>query len=565
MSPSRSKEGGQIPAVAWPAVAVLAAFVAFVAFRPTVAEAAFEWVREGIETGFGWVYVLLTTGILLYLIRLGAGKYRHVRLGADHSRPEFNTVSWFAMLFSAGMGIGLIFWSIAEPIEHFAWNPFAGEDEPGSRRAHAALRLTFFHWGFHAWGVFALMGLALGYFSFRHGLPMTLRSTLFPVLRERIYGPLGHAVDVFAVFGTVAGVATSLGIGARQIVVGLNELMGVEVGLASELTVVAVITVLGTATLMAGLRRGIENLSNVNLGLTVLLAGTLLVAGPTLFLINLGVHGFGEYLQNLPMQSLWVSPIEEGGWHRTWTLFYWGWWISWAPFVGIFIARISYGRTIGEFVLGVLVVPTLLTLAWLTIFGATALDLELTEPGVLVDAVAEHEAVALFRTLQLLALPGWLTPVALGLVVVLIGTYFLTSMASATYVVNQLLAGGDTHPLRRHRLLWGLGIGVIGAALLAAGGLSALQAVTIAAALPLTVIFLVLIHGFEGGLAADSPTPPRRRARLFSRPHPADPEDPPLVHETPGDDEDTRRLVEGGERPSFEPERRERPSPASRS
>lgn len=550
MSPARPPARGQIPAVAWPSVAVLAVFVIFVVARPEVAAAIFDRARAGIETGFGWVYVLLTTGILLYLVRLGAGRFRHVRLGADHSRPEFNTVSWFAMLFSAGMGIGLIFWSIAEPIEHFASNPFAEADEPVSRRAHAALRLTFFHWGFHAWGVFALMGLALGYFGFRHGLPMTLRSTLFPVLRGRIHGPLGHAVDVFAVFGTVAGVATSLGIGARQIVVGLSELTEVQVGLASELAVVAVITVLGTATLLAGLRRGIENLSNLNLGLTLVLAALLLLAGPTLFLVNLGVHGFGEYVQNLPLQSLWVSPIEEAGWHRTWTLFYWGWWISWAPFVGIFIARISYGRTIGEFVLGVLVVPTLLTLAWLTIFGATALDLELRDPGALVDAVAEHEAVALFRTLQLLALPGWLTPVALGLVVVLIGTYFLTSMASATYVVNQLLAGGETHPLRRHRLLWGLGIGVIGAALLGAGGLTALQSVTIAAALPLALVFMVLIYGFEGGLAADSPTPPRRRARFFSRPHPADPEHPPLVDL--GDDEETRRWVELGERPSFE-------------
>ncbi len=529
MTPSTTPKRRQIPAVAWPSIGILGVFVAFVSARPEIAGELFVGIRERIEVAFGWVYVLLTTGILIYLLRLGMGRFRHVRLGADHSRPEFNAVSWFAMLFSAGMGIGLIFWSIAEPIEHFAWNPFVDDDDPVSRRAHAALRLTFFHWGLHAWGVFALMGLTLGYFSFRHGLPMTLRSTLYPVLRERIYGPLGHAVDVFAVFGTVAGVATSLGLGAQQIVVGLNELVGVEVGLASELTVVAVITVLGTATLMAGLRRGIENLSNVNLALTLVLAGLLLFAGPTLFLINLGVHGVGEYLQNIVVQSLWVTPIEEGGWHRTWTLFYWGWWISWAPFVGIFIARISYGRTIGEFVLGVLVVPTILTLVWLTIFGATALNLELADPGVLVDAVAEHEAVALFRTLQLLPLPGWLLPGALGLVVVLIGTYFLTSMASATFVVNQLLAGGETHPLRRHRLLWGLGIGAIGGALLAAGGLPALQAVAIAAALPLALVFGIMVYGFEGGLASDSPTPPRYQARFFSRPHPADPEDPPLV------------------------------------
>jgi len=260
-----------------------------------------------------------------------------------------------------------------------------------------------------------------------------------------------------------------------------------------------------------------------------MLAAILLLAGPTLFLVNLGVHGLGEYLQNLIGQSLWVSPIEEAGWHRTWTLFYWGWWISWAPFVGIFIARISYGRTIGEFVLGVLVVPTMLTLLWLTIFGGTALSLELASPGVLVDAVVEHEAVALFRTLQLLPLAGWLVPLALTLVVVLIGTYFLTSMAAATYVVNQLIAGGETHPLRRHRLLWGITIGAIGGSLLAAGGLEAIQAVAIAAALPLVLVFGIMIYGFEGGLAADSPLPPRRRARLFSRPHPAHPEDPPLV------------------------------------
>jgi choline/glycine/proline betaine transport protein len=527
---------GQISAVAWPSVIVLALFILFTGLWPETAGGLFSALREGIEMAFGWAYVLLTTAILIYLVRIAFGRYRHVRLGADDSLPEFHTVSWFAMLFSAGMGIGLIFWSIAEPIEHFASNPFVGPEATGSQRAHTALRLTFFHWGLHAWGVFALMGLALAYFSFRHSLPMTLRTTLYPVLGERIYGPLGHAVDVFAVFGTVAGVATSLGLGARQIVVGLSELTNVQIGLASELTVVAAITVLGTATLMAGLRRGIENLSNANLVLTVTLGALLLLAGPTLFLVNLGVHGLGEYLQNFVIQSLWVSPIEEQGWHRRWTLFYWGWWISWAPFVGIFIARISYGRTIGEFVLGVLLVPTLLTLLWLTIFGGTALKLELAEPGVLVDAVAEHEAIALFRTLQLLALPGWLTPVALGLVVVLIGTYFLTSMAAATYVVNQLIAGGETHPLRRHRLIWGLGIGAIGGVLLTAGGLDALQAVAIAAALPLVFVFVVMIYGFEGGLGADSPRPPRRRLQLFSRPRPADPENPPLVEQEPADE-----------------------------
>ena len=527
---------GQIPAVAWPSVIVLGLFIAITGGWPEAAGEAFTALREGVELAFGWAYALLTTVILIYLLRLGLGRYRHVRLGGDDSRPEFNPVSWFAMLFAAGMGIGLIFWSIAEPIEHFAGNPFAGTDDPVSERAHAALRLTFFHWGLHAWGVFALMGLALAYFSFRHGLPMTLRTTLYPVLGERIYGPMGHAVDIFAVFGTVAGVATSLGLGAQQIVVGLNELFGVEVTLATELGVVAVITVLGTATLMAGLRRGIENLSNINLALTVVLGLLLLVAGPTLFLVNLGFHGIGEYLQNLIGQSLWVSPIEETGWHRTWTLFYWGWWISWAPFVGIFIARISYGRTLGEFVLGVVMVPTLLTILWLTVFGGTALYFEIETPGVLVDAVAEHEAVALFRTLELLPLFGWLQPVTLVLVVVLIGTYFLTSMAAATFVVNQLLAGGQTHPLRRHRLMWGLGMGLIGGVLLAAGGVEALQAATIAAALPLVIIFVIMIYGFEGGLAADRPRPSGPRRRLFSRPHPTHPESPALVDRRTGEE-----------------------------
>jgi len=522
---------GQIPAVAWPSVIVLGLFILITGGWPEAAGRAFTGLREGVELAFGWAYALLTTVVLIYLVRLGFGRYRNVRLGSDESRPEFHPVSWFAMLFAAGMGIGLIFWSIAEPIEHFASNPFTSSDDADSDRAHAALRLTYFHWGLHAWGVFALMGLTLAYFSFRHGLPMTLRTTLYPVLGDRIYGPAGHAVDIFAVFGTVAGVATSLGLGAQQIVVGLNELAGIEISLAGELTVVAVITVLGTATLMAGLRRGIENLANVNLALTVVIGLLLLVAGPTLFLVNLGFHGIGEYLQNLIGQSFWVSPIEETGWHRSWTLFYWGWWISWAPFVGIFIARISYGRTIGEFVLGVVAVPTLLTILWLTVFGGTAIFQELQEPGVLVDAVAEHEAVALFRTLELLALPGWIAVTALVLVIVLIGTYFLTSMAAATFVVNQLLAGGQTHPLRRHRLIWSLGIGLIGGVLLTAGGVEALQAATIAAALPLCVIFVIMMYGFEGGLAADRPRPATPRRRLFSRPHPTDPAHPSLVDE----------------------------------
>lgn len=478
------------PPVFTGAAAIVVVFVMLGVLFTEATERAFDIIDSFITEYLGWFYLLAVTFFLAFVVWLSLSRYGNIRLGEEGEKPEFGFFSWFSMLFSAGMGIGLVFWSIAEPISHFQ-SPPAGES--GSPQAlDQAMVLTFFHWGLHAWAVYATLALALAYFSFRYRLPLTIRSAFYPALGDRIYGPIGHAIDIFAVFGTLFGLATSLGFGAMQLNTGLNVLIGMPVGPLFQIGLIAGITTIAVISVVSGLSRGLKWLSMFNLALAVGLMVYLFIAGPTLFNIRFLIDSTGNYLQQIIQLSLWADAPNESEWHKEWTMFYWGWWIAWAPFVGIFIARISRGRTIRQFIGGVLVMPTLFVFVWLVTFGGTALHLEIFGEGAgIAAAIEEDETLALYATLAQLP---WAALVS-ALATVLIATYFITSSDSGTHVVDALVSRGSTHSPSRQRVIWGITEGAIAATLLLVGGERALQSLqtgALTAGLPFAIILLLI-------------------------------------------------------------------------
>lgn len=464
-------------------------FVGFGVIFPGLASQVFASIQDFITHYLGWLYVLAATFFLGFLIWLALSRFGNVRLGQQHESPEYGFLGWFSMLFSAGMGIGLVFWGVAEPILHYQ-NPPLGE---GGTEAAAlnAMVYTFFHWGLHAWAIYVVLGLSVAYFSFRKGLPLTIRSIFYPLLGERIYGPIGHAIDILAVFGTLFGLATSLGFGAMQLNTGLNVLFGLPVSQSAQVGIIASITFIAVLSVLSGLDRGLKWLSQFNLGLAVALMVFVFLAGPTLFIINFFLDSIGGYFQNLIQMSLTTDAIGGGDWHKDWTIFYWAWWMAWSPFVGIFIARISRGRTIREFIAGVLALPSLFVFAWLAVFGGTALHLELFgDEALIASAVAEDTTVALYATLQQLPFAYFLS----GTATLLIATYFITSSDSGTHVVDALVSRGSTRSPKRQRVIWGITEGAVAATLLIVGGKQALQSLqtgSITAGLPVSIILIL--------------------------------------------------------------------------
>jgi len=494
---------------------IVFALVIFAAVWTDVAGGVFVAVKDFMVTALKWYYLAIVAGFLFFVIWLMFSRYGNVRLGDDDDRPEFSYFSWFAMLFSAGMGIGLVFWSIAEPIYHFQGNPFIIEDMAQTPAAAAvAMRLTFFHWGLHPWAIYVVVGLSLAYFAYRKKLPLTIRSALYPLIGDRIYGPIGHAVDILAIFGTIFGVATSLGLGVQQMATGLHTLTGMSMfvdvaadGTQSPNTVamivlIAIITGIATLSVVSGVGRGVKILSEVNLWLSIAMLIFLFAFGPTRYLLNTLLQSTGDYLGRVIPLSLWSDAHKDSAWQGWWTAFYWGWWISWAPFVGMFIARISRGRTIREFVLGVLLVPTFLAFIWLVLFGGTALHIELFEGGGIVEAVKADLTSALYVTLDKMD-AGFIGTLAAIAATLLIATYFITSSDSGTLVVNTILSMGDPEPPMVHRVVWGIKEGLVAAVLLLAGGLSALQTAAITAALPFSVIMLFMAWGLVRSLSEE--------------------------------------------------------------
>jgi glycine betaine transporter len=447
-------------------------------------------VQGFIVDKFGWFYLLSATTFLVFAIFLIVSKYGNIVLGKDGDKPEYSYMTWFAMLFSAGMGIGLVFWGVAEPISHFHNPPEPGLNDGAA--AKTALRYSFFHWGLHPWAIYAVLALALAYFQFRKQSPGLISTILTPLFGDKMNGGWGTFVNFIAVFATIFGVATSLGLGAQQISGGLGFLFeGLDKSFTLQLIIIVIVTVLFLLSAMTGLNKGIKILSNVNIVLAILLMLFVLFLGPTNFIMELFTTTLGSYIQNLPSMSFRMTPFDTNStWVQGWTIFYWAWWIAWAPFVGTFIARVSKGRTVREFVLGVLLVPTIFGALWFSVFGGSAISLEYSQGQDIMSVISDQgNEIALFSMLEHFPF-GIITS---AIAILLISTFFITSADSATFVLGMQTTNGRLNPSNPVKFTWGIIQSAAAAILLWQGGLGALQTASIIAAFPFTFVMLLMV------------------------------------------------------------------------
>ncbi|HHX35061.1 MAG TPA: BCCT family transporter, partial [Gammaproteobacteria bacterium] len=474
-----------------PAVIVIALMVVGTMSNPERAGAVFADILAYVTTTFGWFYMLAVAIFLVFIVSVAFSSWGNIKLGPDHAEPEYSFVAWFAMLFSAGYGIALLFFGVAEPVLHYASPPSGPALTVDA--AKQAMQIAFFHWGFHIWAIYGLVGLSLAYFAFRHGLPLSMRSTLYPIIGEKIHGPMGHIVDIFAILGTMFGIATTLGLSVAQINAGLNYLWPViPVSTVVQIIAIAAITALATLSVVAGMDKGVKRLSMLNIALAVALMVFVFVVGPTVFILNTFMENTGSYLSSIVERTFSLQAYTSSDWIGNWTLFIFGWTIAWAPFVGLFIAKISRGRTIRQFVVGVMVVPTIFTFLWFSVFGDTALHLIMVDGYTsLINEVQADHAVALFKLLEHLPFSS----IVSFFTVVLIVTFFVTSSDSGSLVIDSLASGGAVQTPVWQRVFWATTEGLVAAALLLAGGLGALQTATIVSALPFAIIMLIAMVG----------------------------------------------------------------------
>lgn len=458
------------------------------------AEQFFSSIQAWITGYTGWFFIFVMNTALVVSVMLIFSKYSVMRLGGEDSEPEFSMLGWFSMLFSAGMGIGLLFYGVAEPMFHYVANPLS---EPGTAEsASKAMELTFLHWGFHPWAIYAMVGLGLAFFGFSKKLPLSIRNIFYPLLGDRIYGPIGNLVDILATIATLFGVATSLGLGVQQVNAGLNHLFDIPQSVMVQNLLIAGITLVATWSVVRGLDAGIKILSQFNIIVAGLLMVFVFILGPTIFILSGILENTGNYLQNLPSLALWAESFGDGSWQGAWTIFYWGWWIAWSPFVGMFIARVSYGRTIREFLIGVLLVPVAVTIVWMTVFGNSAIYIEHFGAGGMASAVQENIPVSLFIFLENFPLEM----ITSLLAVVVIGTFFVTSSDSGSMVIDIITAGGNPNPPKPQRVFWAVTEGVVAAVLLIGGGLVALQTAAIITGLPFAIIIFIMCASIFKGL-----------------------------------------------------------------
>ncbi|WP_213423961.1 BCCT family transporter [Bhargavaea massiliensis] len=468
-------------------LALIAMAVLFGVIVPEQYEMVTGNIQSFILTNFGWYYLLIMAAFVLISLIIALSPYGRIRLGKDTDRPDFSTVTWVAMLFSAGMGIGLVFYGAAEPLTHYVVNP--PTEEPGTEAAlKDSLVSTYLHWGVPPWAMYGLTALALAFFQFRKNEPGLISATMKPIFGDKMNGPWGIAVDVLAVFATAFGVASSLGFGAVQINGGLNHLFGVEVGFAAQFAIISVVTVLFMISAWTGLSKGIKYLSNTNMVLAVLLLIFVVIVGPTLMIFNLFTDTLGTHFQNLIQLSFRSAPLsgDNRSFVEGWTIFYWAWWISWAPFVGMFIARVSRGRTIREFLLVVIFVPTLFSIFWFASFGTTAAHVQ--DSGTDLSGLATE--LVLFNVFDHLPLSIILS----GIAILLIASFFITSADSATFVLGIQSTNGSLTPPNQVKLIWGIAQSGIAALLLYVGGLQAIQNTIIIAALPFSIILILMTY-----------------------------------------------------------------------
>lgn len=453
----------------------------------------FAKVQTIVSNRVGWFFILLVNILLAFAVYLFSGRYRHVRIGGDDCKPEFSTVSWLAMLFSAGMGIGLLFYGVAEPVMHFSSNPMLGDAESVAEAAKSAISISFLHWGIHAWSIYGIVGVTMAYLTYNLKLPLAMRSVFHPLIGDKIHGPIGDTVDSVSVMATIFAMATSLGIGAQQINSGLMYLFDVPNNAYIQIGVIVFITILATLSLVLGLDKGVRLLSVWNMRLALFILLFMLIVGPTVFLLNGFVESLGHYITNFFELSFWTNAFVVGdeldnGWRNSWNVFFWAWWIAWSPFVGIFIARISKGRTIQQFLLGVLSIPTLFTCLWFSVFGGSALYQELLGDHSISEAVSGNTSTAIFHLFKSFPLTNALSV----LTILLIGSFFITSSDSGSYVVDILTSGGRHNSSKGQKVFWASMEGIVAATLLLSGGLVALQTAMVLTGLPFAIVILIM-------------------------------------------------------------------------
>ena len=476
---------------------LIAAVVLWGLASPATLDVVFGRLLAGITHNFGWFYLWTVLGLVLLAFFLAFSRYGDLKLGDEDEEPEFSVGAWFSMLFAAGMGIGLVFWGVAEPLSHYAASP-PGVAPGTPEAANAAMRYAFFHWGLHPWAIYGIVGLAIAFFQFRRK-SSALVSSVTEALPWPLVQRLSPAFNVLAIVATAFGVAASLGMGATQINSGLNVLFGLPVGAASQVGIILVTTALFLVSAVSGVGRGIKWLSTANLALAALLALAVLVLGPTVAIVDTFTTTLGAYVSEFVRMSLRMTPFRESSWVGDWTIFYWAWWISWSPFVGLFIARVSRGRTIRQFIIGTVMAPTLVGFAWFAVFGGAALYLEIFQAVPVGAAVKADVSTAMFALFNALPLGGAMSLAATVLVLV----FFVTSGDSATLVLAMMSSQGDPNPPNRTKIVWGALVSGIALSLLLAGGLKAVQTATIVFALPFAVVLVLMAVSVTRAIGQD--------------------------------------------------------------
>lgn len=480
--------------VFWPSVFLITVLIAGTIIAGDAAESAFNTARVSITEWASWLFVAGVNIFIGFSLYFAFSKYGSIRLGGQDSEPEFSTMAWFAMLFSAGMGIGLMFFAVAEPMWHLLYPPHA---EPGSTGAvRDAMGVTFLHWGLHAWAVYAIVGLALAFFAFNRKLPLSFRSVFYPLLGDRINGWMGDVIDILAVLATLFGLATSLGLGASQAGAGMEYVFGFENTVTLQVIIIIVVTAIAVVSVILGIDKGVKVLSEFNIRIAALFLLFILIFGPTLYILGNFVQSTGHYIQNFASYATWTQAFEEGSFMTDWTVFYWAWWISWSPYVGMFIARISKGRTVKQFVLGVLIVPTMVTFLWMSGFGGSALYLETGGIAEIATAVEADQTTSLFILLD--QFPFSIVMSVLAIILVL--SFFVTSSDSGSLVIDGLTSGGKMHSPVGQRVFWASAEGAVAAILLVGGGLGALQAGAISTGLPFVLVLLFMCYSLKQGM-----------------------------------------------------------------
>lgn len=469
-------------------------FSGYALFNSNHASEVFERVKSTILSQGDWIFILSSNFFIVVCLYLAFSKLGDVRIGGVNSKPEFSNFAWYSMLISAGMGIGLMFWAVGEPLYHSVFNPpvfSSGEN------AYSAMATTFFHWGLHPWGIYALISLALAFFAYNKKLPLSLRSVFYPIFKDKVFGLVGDAIDILAVIACLFGLATSLGLGVQQINSGLNYLLGIDFNVYIQVMLIAGITLLATLSVVSGIDKGVKFLSELNIKIAFIFMTAILLFGPTAYIIKLFSNSLGLYLNDFVKSSFFIST-NDSGWQGSWSVFYLSWWISWSPFVGMFIARISKGRTIREFVLAVLIVPSLLSFIWLSVFGGSAMYINNASNGQLFEVVQNNLPVALFEMISFLNLPafGGIIKILLSTIgTVLVISFFVTSSDSGSLVVDNITSGGKLDSPVPQRVFWACMEGLVAAILLLVGGekaLSTLQTAVISTGLPFAILLTVM-------------------------------------------------------------------------